>query len=137
MGALANSRYEAACQARVKKGATDEQAYAAAGFKKDRANAAHFFGRPAIADRVAELMSRGAERAGITAANVIGELAMIAFSPLGDVIVSTEQKRLALVDIGKHLGLFTDQTSNIHKHYVVSDEPMTEAEWAAAFVTAD
>lgn len=45
-------------------------------------------------------------------------------------------KRAALVDIGKHLGMFVERTENVNINHDVTDEPITEEEWAAEHPTA-
>ena len=44
-------------------------------------------------------------------------------------------KRAALVDLGKHLGMFVErrENSNNNVHYIISDEPMTPDEWKAEY----
>lgn len=39
-------------------------------------------------------------------------------------------KRAALVDIGKHLGMFIERTENVNINHDVTDEPLSEEEWA-------
>jgi hypothetical protein len=50
-----------------------------------------------------------ADELAITAERVIAELALIAFAPLGHDVVTTADKRAALVDLGKHLNLFVQR----------------------------
>lgn len=47
------------------------------------------------------------------------------------------EKRSALVDLGKHLGLFKDQLEHSGQvgHYAVSDKPMTDAEWEKEYTS--
>lgn len=42
-------------------------------------------------------------------------------------------KRAALVDIGKHLGMFVDRVQVSEAQYAISDEPMTPEEWRKEF----
>lgn len=131
---------------------TADAAYAAAGFKANRGNAATLKANKSIVDRVAELQSGAAERAEITEARVLSELAKIGFSdirkmftPGGNLLpihdldddaaaclssievvtrkvpggedaevehvakIKVWDKRAALVDIGKHLGMFKEK----------------------------
>lgn len=46
--------------------------------------------------------------------------------------VKLHDKRAALVDLGKHLGMFVERTENVHIVQEISDEPMTEDEWEAS-----
>ena len=45
--------------------------------------------------------------------------------------IKMHDKRAALVDIGKHLGMFIDRSENVNINHDVSDQPATEDEWAA------
>jgi hypothetical protein len=49
-------------------------------------------------------------------------------SPNGAVRVKMHDKHNALVSLGKHLGLFTEQVQ-IKARYAISDKPMTAEEW--------
>ena len=59
-----------------------------------------------IVDAIAEAQAARAERTKVTADKVVAELALIGFAELGAENVATSDKRLALVDIGRHLGMF-------------------------------
>lgn len=45
--------------------------------------------------------------------------------------IKMHDKKGALVDIGKHLGMFIERTENINHNIDVTDEPATEDEWSA------
>jgi phage terminase small subunit len=47
--------------------------------------------------------------------------------------VKMHDKHAALVSIGKHLGMFTDQVQ-VRARYAISDEPMSAEEWKKQFV---
>lgn len=49
----------------------------------------------------------------------------------GGLKIKLHDKKGALVDIGKHLGMFIERTENININHDVTDEPATEDEWAA------
>ncbi len=55
---------------------------------------------------IAEAQAARAERTKVTADKVVAELALIGFAELGAENVATSDKRLALVDLGRHLGMF-------------------------------
>ena len=42
-------------------------------------------------------------------------------------------KRAALVDLGKHLGMFVERSENINMNYNISDEPINEEDWTAEY----
>lgn len=44
--------------------------------------------------------------------------------------IKFHDKKGALVDIGKHLGMFIERTENINLNHDVTDQPATEDEWA-------
>jgi phage terminase small subunit len=48
--------------------------------------------------------------------------------------IELHDKRAALVDIGKHLGMFVERSETVNVNYTISDSP-SEVEWADAFVT--
>jgi phage terminase small subunit len=39
-------------------------------------------------------------------------------------------KRAALVDLGKHLGMFVERSENVNMNYNISDNPVSEDDWA-------
>ena len=49
----------------------------------------------------------------------------------GGLKIKLHDKKGALVDIGKHLGMFVERTENININHDVTDEPVTEDDWAA------
>jgi phage terminase small subunit len=55
-------------------------------------------------------------------------IAEVSQSPNGAVRVKMHDKHNALVSLGKHLGLFTEQVQ-IKARYAISDKPMTAEEW--------
>lgn len=175
-GPLKNTRHERFAQ-ELAKGSSADDAYVAAGFKENRGNAARLKANESIQARVAELQAKGAERAEISVARVLAELARIGFSDIrkavrwrshvlssrtdeetGEVedffttnvdLVDSEEidddtaaaiaeisqtdkgglkvkfydKRAALVDIGKHLGMFTEK----HEHSGPNGGPIAHA----------
>ncbi|MCP4620583.1 MAG: terminase small subunit [Bradyrhizobium sp.] len=159
MGApLKNARYERFAQERVK-GLSVDAAYVAAGFKAHRGNAHRLSTKESVKVRIAELQSRVAEKAVVTAERVVAELAKIAFASMGDFVSLTSDgdpiinlsaatpdqmaalsevtvedftdgrgdgardvrrvkiklgnKHGALVDLGKHLGLFREAAPGV------------------------
>lgn len=186
MPVLDNARHERFAQA-LAEGRSADEAYAMAGYRPNRGNAATLKANQSISDRVTEILAVGAERASITEEMVLRELAKIGFSDIrkaikwnghllkeednpdgGDVLViktivnnhvtlidsedlddetaaaiakisqnatggislQMHDKRAALVDIGKHLGMFIERTENVNLNHDVSAEPDTEDEWA-------
>lgn len=72
-GPLKNTRHERFAQERSK-GKSVDAAYVAAGFKPNRGNAARLNANESIAARLAELQEKVAEKAVITAADIVRQL---------------------------------------------------------------
>lgn len=150
VGVLTDPREERYAQERAK-GATQIKAFTTAGFPPDDGHASRLNSKPEVKARIAELSAAAAERAEITQADVLRELAKIGFSdirklftpggnllPIHDLDDDTAaclssievvtrkapggeeaevehvaklklwDKKGALVDIGKHLGMFKE-----------------------------
>lgn len=113
---------------------TADEAYAEAGFKPDRGNASRLTANDNVRARVGELQAGAATRSEITVANLTAELLRIAAKgePLGEA-PGLSVARAALMDAAKLNGLLIERTENRNTVYSVSDEPMTEEEWARGF----
>lgn len=84
MPALVNPRHERFAQ-EMAKGRSATEAYALAGYKEGRRDAAsRLSSKVNIRDRVQELLERAAERTEITIARVLEELAKIGFANAGE-----------------------------------------------------
>lgn len=81
MGVLKNTRHETFAQA-VAKGKTADEAYQDAGYKPNRHNASRLKTNEHIAARVAEITTRGADRAEVDVARILTELSRIGFSDI-------------------------------------------------------
>lgn len=81
MPVLSNSKHEAFAQA-IAKGKTQDEAYAAAGYKPHRSSASRLRTKANIEARVAELLSKGADRAEIDIARTLRELVRIGTADL-------------------------------------------------------
>jgi len=57
-------------------------------------------------------------------------IAKISQNATGGISLQMHDKRAALVDIGKHLGMFVERTENINLNHDVSADPASEDEWA-------
>ncbi len=73
MGILSNTRHEKYSQNRAK-GMTIDDAYAAAGFKRNRSNAAQLNAKQHIQARIAELQNKAAERTIKTIEDIVAQL---------------------------------------------------------------
>lgn len=83
MAVLPNARHERFAQ-ELAKGKTADEAYETAGFKANRGNATRLKANESIESRVRELLEGAAERAEITVARVLEELAKVGFANAGD-----------------------------------------------------
>lgn len=81
MPVLKNARHEAFAQG-LAKGMTADAAYQEAGYKPSRSAASRLSANVNISGRVAEIVSKGAERAEATVERVLQELARIGFADL-------------------------------------------------------
>lgn len=109
MPILSNAKHERFAQ-EIAKGATQIEAYVAAGYKAHDGAAARLCGNVRISERVTEILARAATRTEITVANLTERLLAIAKkgedgtdAPLLSV------GRAALMDVAKLNGLVTDK----------------------------
>ena len=148
MPLLENPRHERFAQ-ELAAGKSANEAYAAAGFKPNDGNCIRLKGNERVQARVAELQGRAAEGVVLTRQWVIERLvenanrAMQAEQPMdadgqptGEFKYEGSVANRALELLGKELGMFVERTENLNVTYAVTDEPATEAEWAAEHVTA-
>jgi hypothetical protein len=56
--------------------------------------------------------------------------------PTGEYRYEGSVANRALELIGKELGLFVDRSESVNTHHVVSDEPITEAQWEERYASA-
>jgi phage terminase small subunit len=154
MPILKNAKHEKFAQLLANLNSQDA-AYAGAGYKPNASHASRLARNGKVAARVAELVSKGAEKAEVDVARVLAELAKIGFANMQDYMdfqidgyprvdfseldrdkasaiqeITVEEfkdgagedarevrrtkfrlydKRAALVDIGRHLGMFKDR----------------------------
>jgi phage terminase small subunit len=81
MPVLANPRHERFAQ-ELAKGKSQTDAYEAAGYKPNRSHATRLVTKGSVKDRVAELVSDGANKAEITVARVLQEIGRLGFADL-------------------------------------------------------
>src|ERR1700716_3093531 len=62
--------------------------------------------KTSVAEAVAAGQRKVAAKLGVTAEAIVAELAKIGFAAVGDEHVKTSDKRAALVDLGRHRGMF-------------------------------
>lgn len=156
MPVLKNPKHELFAQ-EIAKGVTLESAYASAGYSPSRKNAQRLRTNEGVSRRIEEILSRAAQKAGVTVERVMAELAKIGFSDIRKAVqwgegiavrdadgndtiangvaligsseidddtaaaisevaltregirIKFHDKRAALVDLGKHLGMFRDK----------------------------
>jgi phage terminase small subunit len=133
---LKNTKHEKFCQ-ELAKGKTATEAYKLAGYKPDRKHAARLTTRDDVAHRVAELQSRGAEKAAVTIESLIQEADQIQRKAVEDGQYAAAIS--ALTAKAKLAGLWVERAQNENHNviYAITDVPLTEDEWAAAHVTSN
>lgn len=131
MPALSNAKHERFVQL-LAKGRTQEEAYREAGYRGDRTSASRLATKDNIQARLAEINEHIALRVEVSLASITEDLARIATQAeaLKD-SAGYSVARAAKMDIAKLHGLVIDkakvETNN--RTAIISDRPMTEAEW--------
>jgi phage terminase small subunit len=81
LGVLENPKHEAFSQG-LAKGLSASEAYVAAGYKESRSAASRLSTNVNVEARIAELVNKGAEKAGTSIAHVLSELTRLGFSDI-------------------------------------------------------
>jgi len=143
MPTLPNPRHERFAQ-ELAKGKSQIEAHELAGYKPHRGNASLLAQDKSIVARVSELQ---AERAAmdIKATEKAAEALSIDKQWVMSRLISNATQAASLEDfgpsnkalelLGKELGMFVDRTENVNINSDVTDEPLTEEEWAAEHPT--
>ncbi len=133
MGALRNGRRERFAQL-VAQGRAAADAYAEAGFRADRKNAHRLASDPEVRARITDLQERGAMRSEVTLADVTANLKRIATAAEDEGgAAGLSVARAAWMDVAKLNGLVVDKSESVNITHTISDEPMSDEEWAAAY----
>jgi phage terminase small subunit len=119
---LINAKHERFAQ-EIAKGTTTDEAYALAGYKKNRKNASRLKAKEGVRERIAELIGAGAEKAELDISQVLGELGKIGFANMLDYITIGEDGQ-PFLDFSK---LTRDQAAAISE-LVVETTVQTELE---------
>lgn len=88
MPVLSNPKHERFAQA-LAQGLSAAAAYVEAGYAKSDSNASRLSGNEKVRSRVDELLTAGAEKAGVTVQRIVDELAKVGFSNMGDYLQAT------------------------------------------------
>ena len=136
MPRLQNAKHELFAQ-ELAKGETADKAYQLAGYKENRHNACRLKTNDLVLTRVAELQERGADLTGVTIEGQTAHLMRIAekAEALGEAAGLAVAAR-AHMDISKLNGLVVERSASMITRRDITDEPLSEAEWAAQHVTA-
>jgi hypothetical protein len=136
MATLKNAKHERFAQ-ELAKGKSATEAYKNAGYKPNRKNASRLMANEDIKGRLAELQGRAADKAVVTVESMIEEADRIQRAAVEEQQYSAAVS--ALIAKANLAGLWIERSRNENENtvYVISDEPMTEDEWAAAHVTKD
>lgn len=144
MPALTNAKHERFAQ-ELAKGRSQTEAYANAGYKGDRTAASRLSTNVNIQERLAELQERSAIRTELTVASVTERLMRLAdiaektgqkLDESGNVAESSPRHfavaRAALMDVAQLNGLVVIKTDNTTRRALISEKPLSEAEWTEA-----
>jgi phage terminase small subunit len=131
MAALSNPKREKFAQG-LAKGLNASEAMREAGYGDVR-NSSRLTNNDEIMRRVDELRSRAVENVMITREWIIEQLVDNArrARDAGDFGPSNKAFEL----LGKEIGMFVERTENININHDVTDEPLSDEEWASQHVT--
>jgi phage terminase small subunit len=159
MAALKNNNHEQFCKAVVSGRYPDPTAAYRAVYPKAspvtaRVNACNLMKRPEIQGRIDErtdyrerVDQRIGEKVVEKTAERISEKLVASREWIIDRLVETANRAMkadelngatacrALELLGKEVGMFVDRTESLNTSYAISDQPMTQEEWAAKFAT--
>ncbi|WP_323772398.1 terminase small subunit [Antarctobacter sp.] len=128
MPCLANTRHEAFAQARLA-GLTIDAACVEAGYKPNRSNAARMNANEYIRQRVRELQDAAAEQAKMTSAQVLDEIAQIAFSDIRESF--DQQGNLLPIDV------LPERTARAIRSIKVTSKAIPGSETGETIVTTE
>ena len=139
MAPLRNARHERFAQ-ELAKGTEAGEAYKIAGFKPNGGNARRLKLDEAVKKRVEAILSERArvhekglekaiERTAVTETWIIEQL--VANATQAQALMDFGPSNKALELLGKQLGMFIDRSENVNINHDVSDQPLSEDEWAA------
>lgn len=132
MGILPNARHELFAQ-ELARGKSGAEAYTAAGYRGDRTAASRLATNVNVQARVAELQNRGAERALVTVETITAELEEA--RQLANTNKQASAAVAAVLGKAKLHGLLVDRAESVNTNYNISDQPLTEDEWAEQHTT--
>lgn len=134
MAVLTNQRHERFAQ-EMAKGMSATEAYASAGYKPDDGNATRLTGNDRVQARVAELLSKGAERTLVTIESITEELEAARLLAMHKDVSNPSAAVAASMGKAKLYGLLVDKTESNNTHHVISGDLPTADEWTAEHVT--
>jgi phage terminase small subunit len=133
MPTLRNPRHERFAQ-ELATGKTADAAYVLAGYRENRSNAARLSASHKIQKRVAEIQSRGAERAAITVETLIAEAEAARSKAMCErggaaAAVAAITAKAKLAGLWREKVAQTDPSGENAPRYILSERPLTEEEW--------
>jgi hypothetical protein len=129
MAILPNPRHERFAQA-LASGKTADEAYADAGYARNRCNAARLKTNDNVGRRVAELQAGGAKAAELTVESICAELEEA--RRLAERQKQTGPMVNAIMGKAKVCGLLVEKQQHIGQ-YFISDAPMSAEQWEAEY----
>jgi hypothetical protein len=133
MAILSNSRHERFAQA-LASGKSADEAYAEAGYARNRCNAARLKTKENIGQRVAELQASSAKAVEVTVESICAELD--AARELAERQRQTGPMVNAIMGKAKVCGLLVEK-QQVLGQYVISDEAMSPDQWETEFCRPD
>jgi phage terminase small subunit len=130
---LQNPRHERFAQ-ELAIGKSADTAYVLAGYKENRSNAARLGADRDIQARVAEIQSMGAQLAAITVEALIAEAEAARTKAMAEkgganAAVAAITAKAKLAGLWREKVAQTDPSGENAPRYIISDRPMSEAEW--------
>jgi phage terminase small subunit len=132
MPVLSNAKHERFAQG-VAKGLSATEAYLKAGYTVEEKSAAEAGSRLSrnikVRDRITELQERAAKQVGVTLESLTEELEAARQLAMKDEKGASAAVAASMGKAKLH-GFLVERSENVNHNYEISDEPMTEEDWA-------
>lgn len=128
MPVLSNAKHERFAQG-VAKGLSATEAYTKAGYSGDRTAASRLSTNVNVQKRVTELQERAAKQVGVTLESLTEELEQARLLAMADEKGASAAVAASMGKAKLH-GFLVERSENVNHNYEISDEPMTEEDWA-------
>ena len=133
MPVLANAKHERFAQG-LAKGLSATEAYTKAGYVGDRTAASRLSTNVNVQRRVSELQEKAAFQVGVTLESLTEELEQARLLAMKDEKGASAAVAASMGKAKLH-GFLVERSENVNHNYEISDQPMTEEEWAKEHAT--